>query len=69
MTNLEDQSYHDDLWVRIYYNGIIEWVQGLRWTTECTLDLLYFSYDTQVNYMISILNFLYFSVAWMLNIK
>ena len=49
MENLADQSYLDNSRVRIYSSGAVEWVQGLRWVTECTMDLTYFPFDTQVS--------------------
>ena len=47
--SLEDQSYEDESRVRIYPDGTVMWLQGLRWTTACTMDLMYFPFDTQVS--------------------
>ena len=48
MENLDDQSFLQDSRVRIHSNGQVDWIQGLRWVTECTVDLTLFPFDKQV---------------------
>ena len=46
--NMDDLSFTTKSRIRVHYNGTIEWTQGLRWVTECQMDLTLFPFDTQV---------------------
>ena len=48
MENFDDLSFAKNSRVRAYHDGYVIWVQGLRWVTECEMDLTLFPFDTQV---------------------
>ena len=48
MENFDDPSFSKNNRVRVLYFGYIIWIQGLRWVTECEMNLTFSRFDTQV---------------------
>ena len=48
MDGIRDRSFENNSRIRIYSDGRLKYIKGMRWDTFCQIDLTFFPFDTQV---------------------